>query len=264
MISSKEILDKTGISRATLNNYIKMGIIPRPVVKRPDETLKNIKSLGYFSRTVLDRIERVKKLKKEGKSMEVISEMIKDEEKDVRGQGEISFEDRNHYKKTGVKNGPEKEIHEGELKLTLEGIRFPAYLINFDFRVIWINPEAEKRILHQEVRNIGDEDSKNIFKLIFNWEFHCHVKNWKDLVAYHMSFAKLKFNKTWIPRLYKGISGNEAGVLEKVYDETSISPDCFIRDTEINFLKNDGSTDKFRIYSMLFKEGILFVYVPSG
>jgi hypothetical protein len=30
LITSKEILSVTGISRATLNNYIKMGIIPKP------------------------------------------------------------------------------------------------------------------------------------------------------------------------------------------------------------------------------------------
>jgi len=35
LISSKEILDQTGISRATLNNYIRVGILPRPLVQRP-------------------------------------------------------------------------------------------------------------------------------------------------------------------------------------------------------------------------------------
>ena len=31
MITSKEIIEQTGISRATLNNYIKMGILPKPI-----------------------------------------------------------------------------------------------------------------------------------------------------------------------------------------------------------------------------------------
>ena len=33
LITSKDLLEQTGISRATLNNYIKDGIIPRPLVK---------------------------------------------------------------------------------------------------------------------------------------------------------------------------------------------------------------------------------------
>ena len=39
-VTSKEILFKTSISRATLNNYIQAGIIPKPVVKKPDGTQK--------------------------------------------------------------------------------------------------------------------------------------------------------------------------------------------------------------------------------
>ena len=39
-ITSKEVLSKTGISRATLNNYIKIGILPRPVVKKADEKMQ--------------------------------------------------------------------------------------------------------------------------------------------------------------------------------------------------------------------------------
>ena len=44
LISSKEVLEKSGISRATLNNYIKMGIIPKPIVQSPKEGVAEIKN----------------------------------------------------------------------------------------------------------------------------------------------------------------------------------------------------------------------------
>ena len=69
LITSKEILLKTGISRATLNNYITMGIIPRPMVMRPKDEIGRIKKIGYFPYEVLGRIETVKRLKKQGLSM---------------------------------------------------------------------------------------------------------------------------------------------------------------------------------------------------
>jgi hypothetical protein len=275
MISSKEVLARTGISRATLNNYIKLGIIPRPVVKRPGKSFKNVKSLGYFNKTVLEKIDKVKMLKKEGKSMDVISEIIREEEKAGKGQGGTRLrltevlrelrsknELRSQYRQIDLKKKSGKEIYEGELKITFEEMRFPAYLVNFDLRVIWINPEAERKIFHQTVTGIRDEDSRNIFKLIFNWGFHSDVENWKDLLAYHMSFAKLKFTKTWLARLYKGISDKEADILEKVYDETDSNKNNIIKGTNINFLKKDGSMEKYCAYNMFFKEGILFVYVP--
>ena len=63
LISSKDVLRITGISRATLNNYIKMGILPRPLVGKGREDMKGVKIIGYFPLSVLDRIETVKRLK---------------------------------------------------------------------------------------------------------------------------------------------------------------------------------------------------------
>ncbi|MFT6754287.1 MAG: adenylate cyclase, partial [Candidatus Azotimanducaceae bacterium] len=38
MLNSKQIIEMTGISRATLNNYVALGILPNPVVKTsPDD-----------------------------------------------------------------------------------------------------------------------------------------------------------------------------------------------------------------------------------
>ena len=34
MLSSKDILERTGLSRSTLNNYIALGIVPKPVVQQ--------------------------------------------------------------------------------------------------------------------------------------------------------------------------------------------------------------------------------------
>ncbi|MBN1625002.1 MAG: hypothetical protein JW944_00645 [Deltaproteobacteria bacterium] len=256
-------MEKTGISRATLNNYIKLGIIPRPIIRKPVNGFKNIKSLGYFPRTALDRIEEVRRLKKEGISMDAISGRLSDVARDADFEDEIVKVDLHRDKLPPEKEvRSDKGIYRGKLKVTLKDISFPAYLINFDFEIAWINHEAEERLFNQKIDQFVDEESINIFKLLFNWEFHCHVQNWKDLVAYHMSFAKFKYSKTWLTRLYQGISGKEVSLLEKVYDDISTYPDQAIKDTHINFLKKDGSTDRYRVYSVFFEEGIFFVYVP--
>ena len=53
-ISSKEILARTGISRATLNNYIGLNLIPPPTVRKPKEGGGPTK-IGYFPEWVVDR-----------------------------------------------------------------------------------------------------------------------------------------------------------------------------------------------------------------
>ena len=76
LITSKEIIEKTGISRATLNNYIKMGILPKPIVRRPGPEQKSVKQIGYFPASVLESILKVKLLKQQGNSMEDISQQF--------------------------------------------------------------------------------------------------------------------------------------------------------------------------------------------
>ena len=263
LISSKDVLLKTGISRATLNNYIKMGILPRPVVKRPDEGMKGVKQIGYFPIEVLERIERVKRLKLEGKAMDqIVSEF----------QGLPSPEEPPAREE--AKGGPDKSFElpgEGKnlicgktISLTLENISMPAYLIDYDFEIRWINPEAQTQILRQEVKRLKNRASRNIFKIFFNWEFHNYVRNWLDIVGFHMSFAKLKYAKNWLKNLFQGISENEVNLLEQIYERVRPFPQGSIGESPINLFIEDGSTKTYRVYTIFTREGIFFIYAREG
>lgn len=263
MISSKEVLHITGISRATLNNYIKMGILPRPLVQRPQNGRGGTKQIGYFPVEVLDRLEAVKRLKREGRSMEDIQRHF---------MGAEAAEGPHEGSGAGLPAGPDTArpreqtvpaVDEG-IKLTLPEISFPSYLVNYDFEILWMNHEAELKIFRQPVGAMGDRASaRNIFKLFFNWELQRFIRNWKDLITFHMAFAKTKFAKTWIEKLYWGISESEVSVLEAAYDRVSNLPGMGIQTTKINLLKGDGTTEFYRVNSLFFKEGILFVYAPG-
>ncbi len=73
LITSKDILARTNISRATLNNYIRMGILSKPIVQPPMDSIKGPRKIGYFPRESISIIESVKRLKKSGLSMEDIA-----------------------------------------------------------------------------------------------------------------------------------------------------------------------------------------------
>ncbi len=259
-ITSKEILSKTGISRATLNNYINMEIIPRPVVRRPPTDMKGTKKIGYFPFSVLERIEQVGRLKQAGYSMDEISARLRDRtlsagapDRDRPGPFEPSDAGMDFFP------GPDG----GLLRLTLEDIRSPAYLLNYDFEVEWASRAAEVRIFGQEVNRIKQTAGRNIFKLFFNWEFHSQVDNWRDLMAFHVSFLKIKFAGSWIVNLYEGITQNEVSLLQETYDSVSAFPVRLIRHTPMELLYRDGTRKTYQIYTVFFKEGIFFLYEES-
>jgi class 3 adenylate cyclase len=74
LLTSKELLEKTGISRATLNNYIGWGIVPKPEVLPPEPADGAAPRIGYFPDDVASRIADIQRLKREGWNMKTIAE----------------------------------------------------------------------------------------------------------------------------------------------------------------------------------------------
>ena len=269
-VTSKELLSRTEISRATLNNYIKMGIIPKPVVKRPTEDLGNIKKIGYFPEAVVERIQLIKRMKMEGDTMEKITNELKglaDTSQlfsNTRGSNVSPLQ-----KHTSSESGPEERTRSRAisgnrgLTLTIDNIDFPAFLVNWNFEIEWINRQAEEAIFNKEVTSIAELESRNIFKIFFSWEVHDHLRNWKELISFHMAFAKSRLTKTDILNLYHGISESEVRFLQSVYDDLSPSSDEGVDTTHMDIVKTEGSQVAYDVHSVFFREGIFFVYVET-
>ena len=245
LISSKDLLEKTGISRATLNNYIKVGIIPRPLVQGPSKGMPKVSRIGYFPRAAVERIEIVKVLKREGHSMQDIAQRFRNLP-DTRPPGTMTT------------------VSSAQPELTLEEIPSPAYLVNYNFQIEWINREAELMLFAQQVSLTRDLPSRNIFKVLFSWEFQNHVKNWEDLLGFHMSFAKFRHSMGWFEQLFSGFSEKQSSVLKKIYEEVPTFSQRGPKFTDIKVSLADGTNHPYSVHTMLFKEGILFVYASAG
>ena len=258
LITSKEILMKTGISRATLNNYIKMAILPRPLVMRPKGPMKGVKKIGYFPWAAVERIQLVKRLKNQGLSMqEIVSQL---------GTGSASEAPADQRRDLLIK-APETVFFETSetpehilLHLTLDTLSLPAYLIDDRFDVAWANAEAMEAVFMRPMKDREKQGSRNVFKWLFGWELHNAVQNWKDLLRLHMSYAKAVKPRHWLAKAYEGISPSEREVLEHIYDRAVGIPAKDMHESRINLLKRDGATETYRILCMHFREGLLFVY----
>ena len=263
MISSRELLEKTGISRATLNNYIKLGLLPRPRVKPAGAESRGARRIGYFPRSVLSRIESVKQLKREGVPMEEIARKFES----------LTFDNRSGPEAAALTAAPAQDVPSPELgsaknkepglSLTIEDIDSPAYLINQDFEIEWINREAEELIFNSSVSQIASQESRNVFKLFFGWEFHEHLENWQEVLAFHMRVVKTKMPRSRTHEMYEGISGREISLLERVYDEVIPLAEQSLITSHVTCVHRDGSSTYYQVSTVFFREGVFFVYVPE-
>lgn len=81
-------MERIGISRATLNNYISSGLVARPQVLPPGPADGSAPRIGYFPDGTVERIETIQRLKREGWSISRIAQWLSERGKaDHRIQG---------------------------------------------------------------------------------------------------------------------------------------------------------------------------------
>ncbi len=291
-VSSLDIIEKTGISRATLNNYIKMNILPRPMVKKPEGVAIRARLLGFFPESVIDTIEQIKLLKKQGHAMDVIIEMLNRPDL-IEPSGEVLMREKSRLleaSSAGIHIQSEKtnsqmmtqEIIE-PLSLTINEIKYPAYLLNSAFEINWINAQAEIVVFQSKISVIIEPSARNIFRLIMR-SSHYEQENMQNLLDFHLGFVKEIMSDRG--GLYEGISQEEVRILEKRCDQIERRQLFSKRTKIVNDLRRDRmqtlniadcqaiNRSPLMIYNhegvpifghiqyMLFREGMLFIHTP--
>ena len=266
LITSKDIIDKTGISRATLNNYIKMGILPKPIVRRPGPDQKGVKQIGYFPVSVLENILKVKLLKQQGNSMEDIARLFQGGSSDLltdKEQKIIPSDTDRRQDSSFDFTKSHRRVTDHDFQVTISDISSPAYLINHNFEIEWVNKAAEINIFNRNIKDIFDLESRNIFKLLLREDLRSEIRSWKEMVHLHLNILQNRISPESLSSLYKGITLSESETLSDLYGKKIPSANENIYNIPISLVKSDGMEMPYQVYSMSFREGTFFVYIPS-
>lgn len=265
LVSSKDIIDKTGISRATLNNYIKMGILPRPQVRRAGPDQGGAKKVGYFPRNVLDCINRVKTLKRQGYPIERIAHEFQATVEPCSLEKNTSFAispDAASQVTSQVKtsSGILSPGSNSKPILTVTPGDFPAYLVNHDSEVSWANPDAA-RLFGQDFFSGTESGSRprNIFNLLLREEFRLLFKNWEEIIARHRKILGNVQRQGDIYEISEPISGDLKPLVQGFGPEGKLV--CRI---PVDFQGVTGGEEFFMLHVSSFDQGLLFTYNPSS
>ena len=279
LISSIDILDRTGLSRATLNNYIKMGIIPRPIVRKPEKASIKARQIGYFPGSVLDTINKIIQYKSEGYSMDEICDHMRlkandstvitdsvtyDADEQGRDDGLIPDEERRTDQETSQEMSDIMiAVKTNEVKLTINDLQCPAYLISNNFEIDWINTEAEETIFGQNIHSITIAESRNIFRLFIGMGLMQSVESRHAILDFHMSLFKQRYLKEELEKLFLGITKRDVKILSEIYDIIDVTSSPALPETYLNLNFHQDSEMVYRVNNIKVREGILCVYVPA-
>jgi adenylate cyclase len=256
MISSKKILLQTGISRATLNNYIALGILSKPLVRQPAPGEADAPSLGYFPDWALERIEQVHRMKTEGLTMAEIAARLGGKQETAGGANKADMGSA-----VSIEQVPGSERR--SLQLTLDDIVHPAYMVNYNFELTWYNEAARANILGFETPPPGSE-SRSIFLMMLTSGIKDDAQRLNQLLRLHLTFAKARLAKASVLGILKNLDPQQTALIDKMYDESDTITGQTVVEVPYVFHAEDSGPQAWQAYGIYFREGILIVHIPSG
>lgn len=261
LLTSKDILEKTGLSRATLNNYIARGFIPKPIVSKPEITGSGPRQIGHFPPDVLQRIELIQEWKRGGMSMEDIGlRLAANNPAPVTALHEPSPQQQAPGARTATPIGsrPLNLESSNSLTLTIEHMPHMAYMVNYRFEVLWLNDMAREGIPGLRGALPPNTDDRSIFKLLMDHtgEFGA---NHTAMLRLNLALAKERMKLEGIVQPLRAMPTSRLQVLEDLYTEVAPARAGVVSEIPVRLTAADGALKDYAAYATYFREGILIV-----
>ncbi|MBM3489910.1 MAG: hypothetical protein FJX68_05580 [Alphaproteobacteria bacterium] len=267
ILTSKDLLQLTGISRATLNNYIALGILARPRVARGTAPGGPTR-IGYFAEEAVERIREAQRLKASGLAMSDVAARLRPQAETAASlaagvpPGAAGAAAGERAPADQPIASPVASPLPG-LRLTVDELSYPAYLVNANFQVDWWNDAAAERLFGRARGLAAEIETRSVFQLLLEAAFLRRSGEWRELLLFHAGLAKTRLPPETVPRLFGRPAPVDAALLDELYQEAASVWSRPIAERSLALARPDGQVEELRLYASFFREGIFFVYAPS-
>jgi class 3 adenylate cyclase/DNA-binding transcriptional MerR regulator len=248
-LSFDEVCRQTELSRSTLHNYVRRGLIPKPDLCRDRASGRRYRKMSYFSPSVLERLTAIQHLKDEGHSLDGIVERLA-----LKDQGVVPM--------PGIRM-PSKRIAKIEIQTSITQIGYPAYMLNRNWDVEWINESAEQLLFGRPISKTPNTEDRHFFKLLFTTNTRELVTDFEAFVKSHLPLVQEDIpdprrnpslvpiggdSVNWLARMWSAEGGAKIGAI-----------DC--REEAIRF--RPAQVERYHRVAALFREGTLIIWIPA-
>ncbi|MEK9677824.1 MAG: adenylate/guanylate cyclase domain-containing protein, partial [Rhodospirillaceae bacterium] len=148
------------------------------------------------------------------------------------------------------------------LRLIIENLEHPAYLLNNKFEVEWSNAAAEAEIFGKPNGMPKDIADRNVFSLLFGGLSQQCVDR-ATLFAFHLEIAKNRMSKANLLTMDPNLDEAQIEELSELYSTVEAVSSRQLRDTDITLGDHFAAENRYRLYASFFREGVFFAYNPA-
>ncbi|MDP2107657.1 MAG: hypothetical protein Q8J67_01280 [Rhodocyclaceae bacterium] len=152
--------------------------------------------------------------------------------------------------------------HAPTLHLTLDDIEYPAYMLNQNFELVWINEHAQQRFFGGQPDLPQTSDARNLFRLL-----PVGRNEWGSLLHFHVGLAKSRLSPDSFGNLCQGLDPVTYARLQAAYIETVADPIRPVVQSTVILPGNAATQEAEQIhsaYATFFREGIFIALIPEA
>ena len=263
MLTSKEIIERAGISRATLNNYIASGLVPRPQVLPPGPEHGAAPRIGYFPDDTVARVEEIQRLKGQGWSIARIVEHLAAHppaqspapmtptRPGAVPPGPVTPVAAAAASATRTDLGPATPL---TLRLPASQEGHPAYLVDEVFRITWASDETGTDPLSPFAHRPGVPGSSAFSQLLAVEA----GRGGEAILQFHLQVARAR--GATAGSLFRGLPVHEAARLQDLYEQCGHGESGLLMQAAVP--AGDGLPAR-TVYAVQFRQGVLFAYAAQ-
>src|SRR3954452_5467188 len=250
-------MERTGISRATLNNYIASGLVPRPQVLPPGPEHGAAPRIGYFPDDTVARVEEIQRLKAQGWSIARIAEHLASNPPGPQPSARAGTAPA-AVTPIAAAAAATATPDSGAAPLTVSvpgQLGHPAYLVNDAFRITWANDETRSDTLSPLAGRAGVRGT-SVFSQLLSVDA---ARGGDALLRFHLQVAQARGASAGT--LFRDLPPDESGRLQRLFDEPRRRDSGLLMQASIP--AGNGMPAR-TVYAVLFREGVLFAYAAHA
>jgi adenylate cyclase len=152
--------------------------------------------------------------------------------------------------------GPAQDIG---LRVTLDDLGHPAYMLNHNFELVWINGAAQQALFGGAIELPSHSEDRSLFRLL-----PVSGREWASLLRFHVALAKSRLSPERFSQACRGIDPVEYARIQAVFTETAAEPVRPMLEAPVTLPDGAGAEVPHRAYASFFREGMFTVLMPDS
>ena len=143
------------------------------------------------------------------------------------------------------------------LRLTVDHIPFPAYMVNYNFEITWYNEEARVELLGEFDRLPADIKERNALAYLLKGRLGRGGTNREKLLEFYLLLGKGRLSRNDLMNML------DTPVMLKGEPLAEARPSGTLVQLPITLSLENGEAVRYIVYASYYREGILLIYLPG-